>query len=95
MTHLEKFVALYKEFGINCKINSFYYSAEDGCTSYIILCNESFSYKDNKNRCTKSSKFDGYSSSYSEICFDKDGNFIGQGFWEVEKCKKRNINQFQ
>ena len=27
-------------------------------------------------------QFDGYMGFYSEVTFDKDGKFTGQGFWE-------------
>lgn len=84
MTHLEKFVTLYKEFGIDCKINEVENPDGDGCCFYIVLCNNSFSYNDAKNKeaGTKSNKFVGYNGFFTEIHFDQDCNFIRQGFLE-------------
>ena len=72
MTDLEKFIDTYKQFGIEVK--PFVYEDNDDY-QWIIL-----------NGCEDNSslshKFDGYGCFYSDLKFDKDGKFIGQGFWE-------------
>lgn len=82
MTHLEKFVALYKEFGIDCKVNK-----DDDGIFFIVFVQEDEIYNqynpyNDDVEITKSSKFEGYSSFFSDIEFDNNGNFIKQGFWE-------------
>ena len=75
MTHLEKFVALYKEFGIDVKV-------EKTNTGFSVKLSDS-SYKSEEDIFTTfSDKLDGYSSFYSDIEFDGEGNFKRQGFWE-------------
>lgn len=70
MTDLEKFIELYKGFGIKCvlleKKEWFEIYLKDGCHGGV----------------TQSEKFDGYSGFYSDVRFDKQGKFIKQGFWE-------------
>lgn len=73
MTHLEKFVALYAELGIECKVNR-----RDDSTQYITLAYE----PEGEPDATASDKFDGYYSFYTRIEFDANGNFVKQGFWE-------------
>lgn len=68
-THLEKFIALYKEFGVKLKP----FPNEKGIL--ITMC-------ENGRESTKNSKFIGYARFYSEVQFDKDGSFVEQGFWE-------------
>ena len=71
MTDLERFVELYRSFGIECKV----FIEGSDCERRIYLSNMSFDY------ATTSDKFGGY-IMFSEITFDVDGRFIGQGFWE-------------
>ena len=79
-TDLERFVELYKTFGIECKIIE-----PEGIDSSlnqkvkIIRLSESSYLVDD---ATTSKKFDGYSGFYSEIIFTENGEFIKQGFWE-------------
>ena len=67
-TDLEKFIELYKSFGINCKI-----AKNDNGDNIIKLCGSgSYMYED----VTKSELFDGYNGFYSDIIFDKNGKFL-------------------
>lgn len=75
MTDLEKFVALYLEFGIECKVNP-----RDG-GGWRIVFHESSVYGP-EDTDTTSDKFDGYNGFHSRIEFDADGKFVKQGFWE-------------
>lgn len=81
-TDLERFVELYKSFGIDCKVNI---AEKDGQLMHVnkddrfILIGD---YYDNKHETTGSDKFTGYPSFYSDVVFDKDGKFKTQGFWE-------------
>jgi hypothetical protein len=68
MTDLEKFVDLYKSFGIEVGVNT---NKEYINPKYDIVVLE----VDDKN-------FDGYPSFCSVIKFDKNGKFVIQGFWE-------------
>ena len=72
MTDLEKFVALYRDFGIECVVIP-------GDTTQSIRLSESDYLTDSP---TTSEKFDGYAGFYTEIVFDLNGKFINQGFWE-------------
>jgi len=71
MTDLEKFIEIYKSFGINCivgekdmqKVIEFH-----GSTGWV--------------EPTWSDKFEGYSGFYSQIIFSLDGKFIKQTFYE-------------
>lgn len=74
-TDLERFISVYKSFGIECKVNKV-----DG-SQYILFVQE-YDYNRFSNEETRSYKFDGYSGFYSDIQFDLDGKFIKQGFWE-------------
>ncbi|MBT6068585.1 hypothetical protein HOG48_02410, partial [Candidatus Peregrinibacteria bacterium] len=73
-TDLEKFVELYKGFGVECKVNK----TKDG-SEITLACEGSFSYEEYE---TASDKFDGYPGFHTDITFDNDGKFIEQGFWE-------------
>lgn len=75
MTDLEKFVALYREFGVACKVNP----RDDG-GSYIVF-HESNAWGP-EDTDTTWDKFDGYNGFYSKIEFDAEGKFVKQGFWE-------------
>lgn len=79
-TDLEKFVALYKSFGIECKVNKVdvphQYSHMKAGDQYIVLTDG----REGKNE-TGDSRFNGY-GMYTDIVFDSEGKFRSQGFWE-------------
>lgn len=77
MTDLDKFVALYKSFGIRCFINTRVDS--NITTQHIYLDGVRF---DDGRKPTTSRKFDGHPGFYSEVLFNSKGKFICQGFWE-------------
>ena len=78
MTDLEKFIELYKSFGIDLKQEPFendwggYVDDEKPVTGghRLELCEGD------------SDKFVGYTGFCSEVVFDKKGKFVRQGFWE-------------
>lgn len=72
MTDLQNFIELYKSIGIELTV----IQEEE---FQIILIGESCWEHDN---LSSSKKFKGYSGFFSKIEFDKNGNFISQGFWE-------------
>lgn len=74
MTDLEKFVELYRSFGIECKV------VEYERIKRILLNSGSKYITGNLDDDTKSEKFDGHAGS--EVMFDLTGKFIQQGFWE-------------
>lgn len=74
-TDLERFIELYKSFGIECKVN------KTNKDQYILFVQQN-DYDKYENRETRSEKFDGYYCFHSDITFDLDGKFIKQGFWE-------------
>ena len=74
MTDLEKFVDLYKSFGVECKIN------QDENTDRLYIVFGESNYDDGE--FTLSDKFKGYCGFYTQIWFTQDGNFLEQGFWE-------------
>ena len=71
MTDLERFVALYKDFGINCIVTKL----ADGTSRIRLTDGRGF------EGATESDKFDGY-GMFTDIEFDKEGKFVSQGFWE-------------
>ena len=73
-TDLERYVELYKSFGINCKI------INEGGFKLIILSEGSMVSESEKH--TTSILFNGYNSFYTKIIFSEDGGFVSQGFWE-------------
>jgi len=73
-TDLEKFVELYRSFGIECKINS-----EDD-RQIINLCSEDDDGEDRNG--TVSPKLIGHYGFFSKVSFDIYGKFVSQGFWE-------------
>ena len=75
-TDLERFIELYKSFGIECKVNK-----EDNTLVIYLSQNWQLQYNDGI-KYTFSDKFFGYNSFYSAISFTKDGKFINQGFFE-------------
>ena len=75
MTDLEKFIELYRSFGIECKVYE-----EDGF-QVIDLKKAADFHRDTYN-ATVSEKFKGDDYFYSNVLFDMQGNFVQQGFWE-------------
>lgn len=69
MTDLEKFIDVYKQFGIDIKTRI------NGDKIRIKLGG-------GDDDSTKSAKFDGYGGFYSDLEFTIEGKFIRQGFWE-------------
>lgn len=70
MTDLEKFVQLYKDFGILCNV----IVSENG-QQCIYLNGDS-------ETGTFSERLGGYNGFYSIVRFDIDGKFLFQGFFE-------------
>lgn len=70
MNDIDKFIELYKSFGIECEV----VNGEDGAIITLANCIIEGG--------TFSDKFVGYSGFCSEVSFDKDGRFVSQGFWE-------------
>lgn len=70
-TDLQDFVSLYKRFGISLKISE----TEEGFM--IRMSKEAID-----NETTESEKFEGYAGFCTDIHFDKQGQFVRQGFWE-------------
>lgn len=76
MTDLEKFIELYRSVGIEVQVRDVV-DSKKGAVREIFIGDYY-----NPNIPKKSDKFFGYVGFYSNIEFDKDGKFIGQGFWE-------------
>lgn len=78
LTDLERFVSLYKDFGIECEVEEVNLSEDSDDEHFVrekhivLTRDESFSER----------KLEGYSGFYTIIKFDWEGNFITQGFWE-------------
>lgn len=79
MTDLEKFIALYREFGIDL---SPYVTTRDGCSvvTMSVYVSEARWPKFSGDRGVK--QFEGYSGFCSEVVFDSTGKFSKQEFWE-------------
>lgn len=75
MTDLQKFVELYKSFGIDCLVN---YDVKH-FIYWITLTTFGFCDKDTD---TISNKLEGHSGFFTKIEFDIKGTFIKQGVWE-------------
>lgn len=89
-TDIEKFIELYKSFGVNCVVN------KDNTMQYIILHESNHPHEtiklgnrsnftigqDKFGAATISKKFGGYSDFFTQIEFDLNGKFIGQYFYE-------------
>ena len=71
-SHLNEFKMLYLRIGINCKVNI----CDTGY--YILLGNTDNNYKD----CTTSDKFYGWPEHFTQLNFDKEGQFVSQEFTE-------------
>lgn len=85
-TDLLAFTNLYKRLGIECRI---YVSNEDGWVFGEIEKMDHFSIRfaesgtgDDGGIATICEKFGGYGGFYTSVVFDKNGKFVGQGFWE-------------
>lgn len=83
-TDLERFVELYKSFGVECMVMEGVLrddkTGDDTPVKRITLSGGKDFYAGAE--CTQSNKFDGFLGFYSEVLFTPDGKFIGQGFWE-------------
>lgn len=75
MTDLERFIELYKSFGIICKIQT-----EEEMGHKTITLSAGLPHRE--DQYTRHKKLDGYSDFFSDIEFTKDGKFLRQGFWE-------------
>lgn len=78
MTDLEKFVAIYKSFGIRCIVNEIY--AEDRVTrlkQIILVWDTDTNILDTE---TYSHKFGGYLGHCTEVLFTLEGVFYKQSF---------------
>jgi len=78
MINMEKFIKLYKSLGIKIKTNPI-------SEKYHYPLNDDFNVSEGFEIRLKShshSKFFGYSGFYTIIVFDKNGKFLGQGFYE-------------
>lgn len=73
VTDLEKFLELYRSFGIELEVEKLPYQ------QHVCFGENSMSYM-----CDYQGhpKFQGYSGFYTKVIFDKDGKFIGQDFYE-------------
>lgn len=82
MTDLEKFVELYRSFGIECVVSErerYQYESLPERIKRIRIGNWEYGVPEEN---TDSDKFDGYGGFYSEVIFDMDGKFIKQTFYE-------------
>lgn len=79
-TDLQRFVELYKSFGIECKVNQVdvphQYSHMATKDQYIVLTDGR-----SDHEATSDGRFNGY-GMFSDIVFDENGKFKSQGFWE-------------
>jgi hypothetical protein len=73
MSDLDKFIELYRSFGIECKVNLEYGN------KIIYLCESTYSFDE---QSTISDNLVGYPDFFSKVIFDGDGKFIEQGFYE-------------
>lgn len=67
MSDLERFVELYRSFGIELEAN------KDAAIQHLVVLLEPED---------RTEKLWGYSGFYSVVAFDQDGKFLYQGFWE-------------
>ena len=75
MTDLQKFIDLYKSFGIELKPKEIQYGIRRYPNAKTVIT--MWAQPDEEN-----SDFDGYTSFHSDVIFDANGKFIKQGFWE-------------
>lgn len=78
ITDLEKFIKLYKSFGIDCIVN------ENQNEFLICFGIDSTDLKSHllDTKVTTSPSFNGYGSSYCFVRFCKDGSFKSQEWWD-------------
>jgi len=76
MTDLEKFVELYKSFGVDVVVDS-----DEVPGEHQIHLTEGEMFNSGKG-WTEDDRFEGYSDFFTTIIFDKDGKFVSQGFYE-------------
>lgn len=69
MTDLEKFIELYKSFGIELKAVQY---GDNWCVEL----------GDEEQKEKHPDKFEGYYGFYSAVYFSLDGKFLNQEFWE-------------
>jgi hypothetical protein len=79
-TDIERCLDFYRSIGIECKVNI---CPKDGIFAHINKYEKYIVLSDGSgmNNETSDNRFNGY-GMYSDIVFDKDGNFKSQGFWE-------------
>lgn len=76
MTDLERFIELYKSFGIDCKVNQIN-------EEQVIFLGDYDSYDTYPEyEKTRHVSLGGYGNFYSEVIFDKDGKYSRQNFYE-------------
>lgn len=74
MSHLDKFIALYKEMGIDLVVEPDTDSTYPRATQAVRL--------DRDSQLGLDPKYASYGGFFSVIYFDAEGNFVFQGFWE-------------
>jgi hypothetical protein len=74
MTDLEKFIDLYSQFGIKCVVTRLL-DGNQFITFQIPDANKT------DPAVTYSHKFAGYENVYTDVIFNKKGEFSGQSFW--------------
>ena len=77
MTDIEKFINLYKSFGIECFVN-----IDQDKEQFIILTQTDSYFPISSAKETTSKKFTGYRYFHSVVIFSPDGEFLRQEFWE-------------
>jgi hypothetical protein len=73
MSDLDRFIELYRSFGIECVVNA------KGENKVIYLCESDYTFDE---QATLSDKLKGYNDFFSKVIFDGNGKFIEQGFYE-------------
>jgi hypothetical protein len=75
---LDRFIELYKSFGIECVVNEMAYTGKTTFEIFLTRDDEGFTYV----KATSSSKFEVDNSEYSCAIFNENGKFIKQQFCE-------------
>lgn len=78
---LREFVKLYARLGFECKIR-YINSGEEHGLFRIILCNKLFSKIEEEGTQVDNTYFGEGRYSHTKVLFNKNGEFICQGFWE-------------
>jgi len=76
MTDLEKFVELYKSFGVDVVVDSCEVPGER-----LIHLTEGGMFNSGEG-WTEDDRFKGYCDFFTTVSFDEDGKFVSQGFYE-------------